>query len=317
MKFTDKTRGFTIVEMLTVMGIIAILIGLLVPALNQVKDFSKRIQQKAQFHSIDVALELFKNEFGAYPESKDNSIVTVNPYDATPYCGANKLAEALVGIDLLGFHPKSGFTALGVNDIDGDNTEEVIYHPAAAVTSSAGTYTETAAQNVAARKKFIDLENANAFQMKDIYTNYGSFLQNSFVLCDIYSQKRNSGTKTGMPILYFKARTAYQFQDYTDTNAEADDVYYIYDNSNLLDLGTPADQSVSHPLWTGALATDLLTFEEIVLNKQVQIATKTVALPDGIKQPYRADSYFLLSAGKDGLYGTSDDLLNFEKSSQQ
>jgi prepilin-type N-terminal cleavage/methylation domain-containing protein len=317
MKFTGKTRGFTIVEMLTVMGIIAILIGLLVPALNQVKDFSKRIQQKAQFHSVDVALEMFKNEFGTYPESKDNSIVPVNPYDSTMYCGANKLAEALVGIDLLGFHPKSGFTATGMNDIDGDGTAEQIYHPAATVTSSAGTYIETAAQNVAARKKFIDLENANAFQMRDIYINTGSFLPTSFVLCDIYSQKRTSGKKTGMPILYFKARTAYQFQDYTDAGAETDDVYSIYDDSWLLDLGTPADQAIRHPLWTGTLATDLMNFEEIILNKQVQIATKTAALPNGIKQPYRADSYFLLSAGKDGLYGTSDDLFNFEKSSQQ
>lgn len=54
MTLTGKTKGFTIVEMLTVMGIIAILIGLLIPALNQVKDYSKQIQQKSQFHSVEV-----------------------------------------------------------------------------------------------------------------------------------------------------------------------------------------------------------------------------------------------------------------------
>ncbi|MHC4479037.1 MAG: hypothetical protein ACYTEL_25715, partial [Planctomycetota bacterium] len=30
-------------------------------------------------------------------------------------------------------------------------------------------------------------------------------------------------------------------------------------------------------------------------------------------RPYRADSYILLSAGFDGLYGTDDDVFNFGK----
>jgi len=316
MKFAGKTKGFTIVEMLTVMGIIAILIGLLVPALNQVKDYSKQIQQKAQFHSIDVALEMFKNEFG-YPESKDNAIAPVNTIDATIYCGANKLAEALVGIDLLGFHPKSGSTATGYNNIDGDTTPEMVYNPSG-FTSSDGTYTETAAQNIATRRKFIDLENANAFQMQDIYVDYGSFLKSSFVLCDVYSKKRAPGKKTGMPILYFRARTNYQFQDYTDAGKITDDIYYLLDNAYLLDLGTPEDALIKHPLYANAgAAADQKTFEDMILNKQVQNATKTTANPTGVKRPYRTDSYILISAGKDGLYGTGDDIFNFDKGSEQ
>ena len=73
---TNKARegGFTIVELLTVMGIIAILIGLLVPALSMVKDYAKQVQQAAQFHSIEVGMDLYKAEFGSYPPSNDNSI---------------------------------------------------------------------------------------------------------------------------------------------------------------------------------------------------------------------------------------------------
>jgi hypothetical protein len=31
-----------------------------------------------------------------------------------------------------------------------------------------------------------------------------------------------------------------------------------------------------------------------------------------LPRPYRRDSYILISAGYDGLYGTADDVLNFE-----
>jgi type II secretory pathway pseudopilin PulG len=316
--------GFTIVELLTVMGVIALLIGLLVPALNMVKDYSREIQQKAQFHSIDVGLEMFKNDFGVYPESDDNSYrVPAHPIDPTVYTGAQKLAEAMVGLDLLGFHPKSGFTASGLNDLDGVGVGAgpVQIYDAINGINVVNVYEETGSQNIDVRKKYIDLEHANAFRMDDIYANWGSFYQYNFLLCDVYAKKRHSGKKTGMPILYYRARTAYKFQNYlysdlgSDQNpAQNDDIYNYWDNEQLLALGDP-DQgtTIVHPLRTGTVATDLWRFEEMILNKQVQAATQTAAFPDGVKRPYRADSYILISAGKDGLYGTADDVLNFEK----
>ena len=106
-KQSDKKAAFTIVELLTVMSIIVILIGLLVPALNQVKKFAKDVKQKAQLHAISVALEFFNGQFEAYPDSSATDV------DGVPYCGAMKLAEAMVGKDLLGFNPASVFKSNG------------------------------------------------------------------------------------------------------------------------------------------------------------------------------------------------------------
>jgi type II secretory pathway pseudopilin PulG len=328
---TNKTQegGFTIVELLTVMGIIAILIGLLVPALAMVKDYAKQVQQAAQFHSIEVGLDLYKAEFGAYPPSNDNAIAPVHTIDPTPYSGANKLAEAMVGLDFLGFHPNSDYRSTGQADIVDKTTGAVIPNTLVYNALNGIANFQRPDENVQCRggkfgAPFIELENANAFRMDDIYPlarltgmNYRTAYPVSMALCDVYTKKRNtaSARKTGMPILYYRARTQFTEQNYlsgpnTGTyGALENDIYYYPDNLNLLLLKTPDLAPIDHPLADalGAQA-DWADFENMILNRQV-----TTDPTVDIKRPYRAQSYILISAGKDGLYGTSDDITNFKK----
>ncbi len=287
----EKRPGFTIVELLTVMSVIAILIGLLVPALNLVKDFAKEVQQRAQFHSIGVGLDMFNTEFGYYPPSDDNADIA-HPHlvDQTPYGGAQKLAEAVVGWDLLGFHPQADFRSDGRNDI---GAGDVLIYDA------------TILANVEARKgPFVELENANAYTMEEVYgSDVGSFDPLNYVLCDEYSKKRLLGKKTGMPILYYRAHTNRIFQDAQKDDSVPpsgfdtdDDIYEYGDNDLLIQLGSAAVPSEIHPL-------DITTFDQMIRNPQVTTITR----------PFRAGSYILISAGKDGLYGNADDIFNFDK----
>ncbi len=318
-------QGFTLVELLTVMAIIAILISLLVPALNLVRDYADVIKQEAQFHSIDVALGMYKNAFGDYPESTDNTdLYTVAPLN-TAYCGANKLAEALVGWDLLGLHPQSQYRADGLSNSLWDPTipgvaTDWVYAPVVGNVSDPSVgFAAGGENNVKARKgPYLEVENANAFMMQEIYGLAGiapfvtaTTKQNqtfsNYVLCDDFEKIRtNSGQKTGMPILYYKSRYPVYTQQYVTDNSGVyignNDIYCYQDNSQLVTMNIPFGAAGQlHPLGDGT--TDELDFENMILD------TTIFAVP----RPHKVDSYILISAGKDGQYGTGDDILNFKK----
>jgi type II secretory pathway pseudopilin PulG len=286
---TGKKRAFTIVELLTVMSIIVILIGLLVPALNKVKRYAYDVKQQAQLHAISAAIELFGNEFGGYPSSSAQDPMGL------PYCGAMKLCEALMGQDLLGFHSNSVFRRDGR-----DVTGTTLLYP------NINTLSPTLrAQNLSARKgPYLQAENANAWRLEDIYgTTVGSFLGTSFVLCDVYAKDMVSKKKTGMPILYYKADTAGTFHDpnlassMTIANANGN-IYNYLDNRDLL--------AMNKPLLGASTSTHLLA-DPVRFYQNTKSDKITTA-----NRPFRADEYLLISAGWDGEYGTADDICNFD-----
>jgi len=286
--------GFTIVELLTVMSIIIILIGLLVPSLNTVKRYARKVRQKAQFHSIEVALDLWSTQFEGYPPSD-----RLDPTNA-PYCGAMKLCEAMMGQDLLGFHPDSLFRE------DGEDMNNNELYPDQATTPPP-KYRE----NLKARKgPYLQLENANAYRLENVYRNTGPFTGEEFVLCDVYTRvnHQKTGKNIGMPVLYYKADTSKIDHDPNRPN-DPDNIYDYMDNDDLVRLGLPFDNTgaLAHPMASGGGMTsaggapDPAIFYEMTKNETITTADR----------PYRADSYILLSAGFDGEYGTSDDVFNF------
>jgi len=264
-----------------------------VPALNRVKRFAKDVKQKAQFHSIDVALELFETEFDGYPNSDERD------ENNTPYCGAMKLCEAMMGQDLLGFHPDSHF-----NDDDGTGQDE-LYPDNAPSTPYPAWYTD----NLKARRgPYLQLDNANAYKLKDIYADTKPFNKEKFVLCDVYKRVTNkfTGKKIGMPILYYKADTSKNSHDPNDPKNE-DNIYDYKDNHELLALGMPwipPSMGSVHKLLRDSAAGEGPGYRFYLNTKNDSIT--------GTSRPCRSDSYVLISAGFDGEYGTPDDICNFK-----
>ena len=230
-KQSNKKAAFTIVELLTVMSIIILLIGLLVPGLNQIRRYAKKVRQKAQFHSIGISMDLFNAEWDGYPPSEafDGAGASYN------YCGAMKLAEAMVGKDMWGFNPDSDFTAgLGTPPLYGPGT------------------------TLSGRRQYLKLEGANVERIGNLYSG-PPFDPCEVVLCDVYSHRTYRGERVGMPILYYRANTSNTEHNNPDPSKN---IYNYLDNEELVKLqmydGEP------HLL-------DLPTFYEEIRNKKIEI----------------------------------------------
>ncbi|MGB8225375.1 MAG: prepilin-type N-terminal cleavage/methylation domain-containing protein, partial [Sedimentisphaerales bacterium] len=111
--------GFTLPELLTAVAIIAILLGILMPALSQIKRIAKETRQKAQLGSIEMGLNMYRNDFGAYPPSEGINLGSSANYE---YGGAQTLAEAMFGQDLLGFNIESTYVNEGTDNSTLPNT---------------------------------------------------------------------------------------------------------------------------------------------------------------------------------------------------
>jgi hypothetical protein len=236
--------------------------------------YAMQVKQRAQFHSLEAALELFGSEFGVYPPSDANNAA------GQPYGGAMKLAEAMMGQDLLGFHSDSAFRADGLDP----NTLMPLYPNGTPST-----------QNLKARGgPYLPPQSANAFRLADVYgkPNTGPFSETTLVLCDSFVRERPSGRKTGMPILYYKANRSGTAHDVNDPD-NPQNIYRYRDNQALIALGVPGEPNTPHPL------ADPKRFYMNTQNHHVWSPC-----------PYRQDCYILISAGYDGLYGTVDDICN-------
>lgn len=312
-RINHKRAGFTLVEILVTIAVIAILLGFLIPALTTIEKSALKVRQRAQFHGIEVALEAFATDMGDYPPSAYH-LATYGQY--TP---SQRLAEALVGRDGFGFHPDSKFLANGT-----DGTATIPGNPL-----YAPDVDPTTNQNLR-RGPYLELETANAVRLSDLYgtgaanlpVSLSATANSSYVLADMYKITKNLTTRkmTGSPILYYRANRNKIQHDLSGANPDPAKnlcVYNVYDSignemakDSIVDLrplslpqGSTASSPMS-PLGGGNAA----LFYQKTINPNFPGDAASGTPP----RPYRADSFILQSAGPDGLYGTADDVFNFD-----
>jgi hypothetical protein len=126
--------------------------------------------------------------------------------------------------------------------------------------------------------------NTNAHKTIDLYPGLNPVTDgNEPVLCDTYRY----AMQIGMPVLYYRA----------DTSAPGLlGIYNYMDNQWLVGQNRPWPPYEPH-----ALNNNEALFRAMIQNQQIP----------GPPTPHRTDSFILMSAGEDGVYGTGDDVFNF------
>ncbi|MCK5269171.1 MAG: prepilin-type N-terminal cleavage/methylation domain-containing protein [Sedimentisphaerales bacterium] len=287
-----RTKAFTLVELLTVIGIISLLLALALPALNEARVRAREVGNKASLHSIGVAIESFANDMGYYPESNriapDGTPYRIDlenpglPFYDEPDQGAHTLFEALFGLDKQGF--QKGNYYQNDNDgypIDSDGNETKRWGP------------------------YLELESIDFGEMRHAHPNGENFDPDGINMNPVFVDTLDK--KAPKAILYYRARASKRLLWTADYDIDS-----IYNYNDNIDITQDTYAGSSDDMYS-RIAIDEDFYRFIWDNRTGVGATEENRFYSSSARPYKKDSFILINAGRDHEYGTADDLCNFQK----
>lgn len=335
----QKTRqaAFTLIELLTVMAIITLLIGILTPSLSAARNRATKTAIFAQLNAMSAGLEAFKNDEDEYPPS--NAILMAddpanNPdpdmadwevgNSTDPLQGAHLLKDALVGRDFLGYDPR--------------RTNGTVYDRWDPINDRREPYVKVDGVSVTSRNE--PPEDGFGIIPTPVLTIPSESGSGSVALdVNVFRDK------FGWPILYYRASpTANKNTPIMQTGLNAGNQFFgdgVYDGDDnriftsyemipppepqhrifdaedpITDLNTPpvpGNVSLGIEALTNNFGEFIRSFRATTFDTTPGGNPRDIVWP----RPVNSDTFILLSAGKDGNYGTLDDVANFRVLSKE
>jgi prepilin-type N-terminal cleavage/methylation domain-containing protein len=334
-----RRRGFTLIELLAVIAIISLLIGLLVPAVGQIRLRAKRVATQNLHGQLGKGCEQFRTEFSRYPKSHGGNPFEASSYSGNPstiLSGSQWLILELAGATLKGYvmHRPDGlknYDATGDNVVNSDDW--IAYYD-----ETNGDYNP----NHNRFGPYIDVD-GGYLKTPELYaTEQGLALpdaldpDNAAAGTSIFNNGRlpMPVDAFGYPVLYYvaNAHARAPFTIWSGDSRASTGRYDQRDNeaftgaevSGLLgfDLGAgELDEGASGQYhWFYELGWDPgaptarpqdKTFAASIYDEGQFDQSDTDGDDTGTVWPHRPESFIMYSPGNDGIWGTGDDIKNF------
>ncbi|HUU96361.1 MAG TPA: prepilin-type N-terminal cleavage/methylation domain-containing protein [Phycisphaerae bacterium] len=332
-------RGFTLIELLTVVAIIGLLISILAPALSKARQQARNVVTRGALQSIGGGLEMFRNENQRDFRRTDGLPSSARAEDKAlagtqKLFGAQWLVRYLMGKDLHGYAPRRNVPRDMLDP--GADDEEVEWYEynddGTPKVERVGPYLSSEAVRLA---KPDELPGYDLLTQKGYPTDTDAESMKQPVILDAF----------GYPILYYVANPRqaakprayvagydplcetcivgiFDFSDNGLFTGQCDESTCKYDGwdfeavgpHHIKDFGpTSYNKYTDYVAWFEDPAA-VHTFPYYIMNKTLYDSTYDSVDPDNVPTltPYRKNSYLLIAPGKDALYGTDDDITNFE-----